>query len=557
MSIIAPGAIQRVGEQAGRRVNSRGKVVQTMEERTEYAGLNWLRFLSRRSFLKGSAAATASSVLLPTRAAAASAPSLPPVPSLKELASDRITHRFRDLYSTPATQNEWGYVKAAKSVTGITAISFPPYACCGIPDTTWSPGYLTTCELYLNGQLLSVASPPPGDTSYIWYPHRLVREAQAEGLWFTTVTFMSSKQRSVAQSIVVKNMGSQQRTITLGFDLRAAVTKKTEAWFVNSPGEADNRITADPARGCLIFEAQHSKAVSVQGFSPRPDGVRDLRVLVFDVTLGPGESREFHYANAIAADGAEAIESYERIQASFRELLRENEEAFTSLIRAAFTPGNSEFSGHLPQLVTNDESLWNLYYRGFTNLLFARRVSPDSAYGATYITLGGRVLPTLSFPWDTSLTSLSLAMLDPEALRCLVETWMVQEMHQHLATDYVSGQAVGPWYAVNDMAILRCAENYLRVTGNFAWLEKQVDGKSVLNHLIDHALYWKQLDKYGHGLADYGKIENLLEVVSTYIHEVAGMNAGNVRGMRFAATLLDRKGDSYARQCKTRPQCAA
>ncbi len=108
----------------------------------------------------------------------------------------------------------------------------------------------------------------------------------------------------------------------------------------------------------------------------------------------------------------------------------------------------------------------------------------------------------------------------------------------------MSGQAVGPWYAVNDMAILRSAQNYLRVTGNFAWLEKQVDGKSVMDHLIDHALYWKQLDKYGHGLADYGKIENLLEVVSTYIHEVAGMNAGNVSGMRFAAALLDRKGDS-------------
>ena len=35
----------------------------------------------------------------------------------------------------------------------------------------------------------------------------------------------------------------------------------------------------------------------------------------------------------------------------------------------------------------------------------------------------------------------------------------------------------------------------------------------------------------GHGLADYGTIENLLEVVSTYLHEVAGMNAGNVRSM--------------------------
>src|SRR5256886_9332779 len=148
------------------------------------------------------------------------------------------------------------------------------------------------------------------------------------------------------------------------------------------------------------------------------------------------------------------------------------------------------------------------------------------------------------FPWDTSLTSLSLALLDPDALRRLVENWFVQDMHQHLATDYVSGEGVGPWYAVNDMAIVRCAQNYLRVTGDFAWLDKRVGESTALDHLVSHATYWKQLDKQGHGFGDYGKIENLLEVVSTYLHETAGMNAGNVSSMRFVASLLERRGDS-------------
>jgi hypothetical protein len=73
---------------------------------------------------------------------------------------------------------------------------------------------------------------------------------------------------------------------------------------------------------------------------------------------------------------------------------------------------------------------------------------------------------------------------------------------------------------------------------------------------VDHALYWKTLDKLGHGLADYGKLEDLLEVVSTWIHEVAGMNAGNVYGMRFVASLLDRRGDS-ARAAQMRSEAQA
>jgi len=355
---------------------------------------------------------------------------------------------------------------------------------------------------------------------------------------------MPAKRRAVAQLIRVKNLGTSVRKINLGFDMRAGVANKTTAWFINYPGEADNTIHWDSGRGALIFAAQHSPAVSVQGIVPETNRVESGRMLSFDVTLGPGETKEFHYVNVVEGTAETALAAYDDLQSRFSEVERENESSFNSLLKSAFTPGNSDFSGHLPQLETDSESLWELYQAGFRNLMFARRASPDSKYGTTYITLGGHVLPTLSFPWDTSLTSLSIALLDPEALRRLVENWFVQDMHQHLATDYVSGEAVGPWYAVNDMAIVRCAANYLRVTGDFGWLDKRVGDHSTLDHLVDHATYWKQLDKQGHGLGDYGKIENLLEVVSTYLHETAGMNAGNVYSMRFVADLLDRRGDS-------------
>ena len=58
----------------------------------------------------------------------------------------------------------------------------------------------------------------------------------------------------------------------------------------------------------------------MQGFQPKPNGIRDLRMLIFELTLAPGESRELHYANAIAGDKSEAIESFERIQEGFHRL---------------------------------------------------------------------------------------------------------------------------------------------------------------------------------------------------------------------------------------------
>jgi hypothetical protein len=355
---------------------------------------------------------------------------------------------------------------------------------------------------------------------------------------------MPSQQPAVCASIAVRNETGEPRRVRIGFDLRAGVTaKRDQPMRVGTVAEHDNRLTTDPARGCIVFEARHTRAFSVQGVAPRPDRIEHGRMLVYEFSLAPGETKTFHHANVIGDDGEAAVKLYDQLQARFEQLATENEERFTSLIRSAFTPGNSDFSGHLPQLVTRDRALWKLYYTGFAGLLISRRLPPNAAYSPAYITIA-RLMPTLSFIWDTMLTSLSLSLLDPQALRTLLERWLAADMHQHLSSDYLTGEAVGPWYAVNDMGILRCAHDYLRVTGDFAWLDKIIDGKSVLERLADHALYWKALDKYGHGLADYGELGNLLEVVSTYIHEVAAMNAGNVYGMRLVASLLDRRGEA-------------
>ena len=263
--------------------------------------------LDRRSFLKLSALSTALPLAAPAsvvagRGAASSgaeqtaAPKgelLPAIPKPADLASDRLVHHFRDLFAPPPAQNEAGYLQATKSVSGITAITFPPLSCCGIPEPPFSPGNLITCEIFLNGRILTSYPPPAGEVAYTWYPHRIVRETLVEGLRFKTETFLPSKQRAVAELIAVKNEGHERRKISLGFDLRAGVTvKRDKPWFVNSSGESDNKLTRSESHGCVIFEAQHSRAVSIQGVSPRPTRIEQGRMLVHEFSLEPGESAE-------------------------------------------------------------------------------------------------------------------------------------------------------------------------------------------------------------------------------------------------------------------------
>lgn len=500
--------------------------------------------MNRRSFLKvsaGAVAVAAQSQALPALPSAARR--LPSVPSLNDLASVRMPHTFMELFNLPIAMNDWGYAQSVKSVSGITAIAFPPYVCCGVPDTPWSPGLLNTCEMIVNDRLAAITDDPAQAVTYQWFPHSVVREQTVDGIRFRTTLFLPPEQRAVLQKIEIHNVSGQSSSLTLGFDMRAAVTKKTSAWMASLPGEADNHLSRDASHGRLTWTAQHSPAACAQGIHPPADTVAGGNVLQYRFSLSPGESRDLHFVAALAADASEANALHDRLQENFAMLESQSERRFEQWLRSAFTAGNSDFSGHLPRLQTDSETLWNLYQNGLRNLLTARRRSPDSAYGPTLLTLSGHVLPTLSFPWDTSLSSLSLALLDPEPLRNLVEIWFQRDMHQHLATDYITGEAVGPWYAVNDAAIVRCAQDYLRISGDLAWLDKSVAGKTVLDSLLDHATYWKKL-MGRNGLADYGGITNLLEVVSTYTHEVAGMNAGNVSSMRFVAALLEKRGRS-------------
>ncbi len=75
-----------------------------------------------------------------------------------------------------------------------------------------------------------------------------------------------------------------------------------------------------------------------------------------------------------------------------------------------------------------------------------------------------------------------------------------------------------------------------------AFLDEIVGDETVAESVRQWAMAWKKLRR-GTALADYGEIDNLLECVSSYTHEVASLNAANVWSMRTAAALAELRGD--------------
>jgi hypothetical protein len=142
-------------------------------------------------------------------------------------------------------------------------------------------------------------------------------------------------------------------------------------------------------------------------------------------------------------------------------------------------------------------------------------------------------------------------MLDPVEMRRQLEHWIASDIHTMFGTSSLTGGAVGQWYSVNDYAMVRMVGDYVRITGDVAFLSHEIAAgdaapQPVWRHLIAWATAWQKLCSSESGLADYGEINNLLECVSTYTHEVASLNAANIWSMRAVAGLLDQVGQADA-----------
>lgn len=452
------------------------------------------------------------------------------IPSSDSLRSAPLVHRFGDHFNPPGLTNFLGCVQADLDVTGIRSLNFPPFA----TSDSVSAG------LYVDGRYFPSTGAP---VTFVWRPDRIERTAEVRGFRLHSTTFLVTGQMAAVVVLDIENTSPHAREVDFSLACKATVTKNTgrweEAW---PPFEDDNHIWVDRDRMALGFTARNSVAANLQGTVPPADHL-ELNGLTFVRRLEPGERFRLSYIQVIGSTLADATATYDAIAADVEGEMQKTRREWGAELRAAFTPGNDRWSGSLPRLETSDDDLRRLYNAGVLGVVLFKRDTPESIIGRAYDTLMPRFWQGLTFLWDYSLSSMVHALLDPKVMRTYLEHWMSTDVHTHMGTEWRTGQGVGAWYSINDSAMLRTARDYLRWTGDRDWLTSGVGSvhgveQSVADYLLEYARAWEQF-KTPNGLADYGGIGNLLECVSTYVHEVASMNASNVAGLRSVADIYE------------------
>jgi hypothetical protein len=437
-----------------------------------------------------------------------------------------MTHRFGDVFNPPGLTNFIGCVQVDVDPVAIRSLNFPPFAC---SDTV-------TAALYVNGKIFAAHGAP---VTITWFPDRVERVAEVDGLLIRSTTVLPMGKLAALVHVEVENRSGQEREVVLKLGLRANVTKQVRVWEnAFPPSESDNIVEVDEARGALRFRARQSSAVSLQGVYPAAQRPACNGVQV-RWRMKVGERQSFTYLNVIAETAREAEHVFDELAPRAELEIARARDEWNAELRAVFTPGNDRYSGHMPLLETSDRDILKLYHTGILGVIYFKRDTPFSVHGRAYTTLMPRYWQPVTFLWDYSLSSLVHALLDPAVMRSNLARWMKLDIHKHFGTEYLTGGGVGPWYSVNDYAMTTIARDYLRFSGDFDWLDHHVsDGESrVVDYLERYANNYQRFVTKN-GLADYGGLNNLLECVNSYVHEVASLNAANVFCLRTVAEIV-------------------
>ena len=392
------------------------------------------------------------------------------------------------------------------------------------PTCQWRAGY-PLVKLSLDG----VEYPA---TDVRWYAYRAMRRnLDCAGVAVETDTRMVNEERGVLCRIALTNTTKAPKTIQLALHV---------------PGKLDG------AAG-VLNTTQNPRTTSALQPSRKPDEItvegNDV-VWHWKLALPAGAAADVGF---VAGDEAKdkVVDTRQKVAAWAKHFDAEMS-AFQSVWEKrwadAFTPGNGHFSGNLPILKTDAAALRRNYYMGALTMLGMERT--QFPIHRAFVTSGERS-EGIQYFWDASMGATAWALLEPVDMKAVLRRWLVQnprggvhislrDAHGYDAKYYdaISG------YAANACTVFQTTDVYLRVTGDWTFLDETLEnGKTVLESLDALATDWETLPKGPGGLVSYGNNGKLLETAPLYVECVASVNAQNVWMMRKAADWEEFKGD--------------
>lgn len=371
----------------------------------------------------------------------------------------------------------------------------------------YSPPFAADCQLdiLLDGH-------PVALERYEWRPGEVWRSGRSGELRVETLLTPAANQRGFLLMARVTNEGADEAVMPLSVTMRGKLNR-IQVWYFGPP-TATEPLTAsknsnNPRNNRLLLENTQD-AVAIVTDLPGIAQAADKASLAGNLTLASGQSTQFHVALAVGTV-EEATAAADELLAKPAVQIAAARRYWANQIETLYT--------RVPRLISDNRLLVDFYDRGLLNIPLARWELPGFVLSPYYADCGMDGGAFCSYIWGTTGYGAQINPLcDPAATRAYLLQNFKSKPLEHYAFSPLDGTAIGPHYSYNQYSIVRGIYCYVTLTGDVAFLDEKVDGKTVLEHVIAQATYRDDLTQPVQ-LLDYGNNSNLLELRRTKTYE--------------------------------------
>jgi hypothetical protein len=487
-----------------------------------------------------------------------------PALSLDDLATAWMPRRMTDLAGMPGLNNDIGAIQVEADIAAIKHPVFPPY----------SGGNETTGITLLNGRQLAQAVT---HVDVRWRAFEIERRCESDGWRLESRTALLPEQPGVLVQLKITNAAGRARKLKIGLICSGrSVNTGNEgyAWAVPTiPTDVSSftrtrglgqTVTATEIPDSRCFTNDQGNGHCVHAVWPAPSRWERERIPVWETEVRPGKSLVVNLLCSFHAERAQAEQIAGQWRLQDGKLFVAARARWEALWKAAFTPGNGVFSGHMPLLDSRHDAMNRLYYNGVLTILTCRRVYPQAVIKPCYLTLWPRRGEgSVYLPWDLGCTSGVLARLDPSSLRdhlllAASAPWLNSQV-----TNLFTSESGGWPCCAHPQSIYTSAFNLLRWAGDDSWMSasiirqpKKVQGFEAASQGQvtaaqreearkmtgrDAFLEAVQVHRQHHlphkATVDFGGRGSYLECITTYAHGTAGHTALQAWALREAGAV--------------------
>lgn len=389
----------------------------------------------------------------------------------------------------------------------------------------WSPPFVSS-NFLLEGRVEGELVPT---RKWAWRPCQVEREGSVRQVAVASTTTLIHGQRAAVCGFTFKNRGPAAVPLeffTLGW------LDAVQDWGFARPGSGTETTLQAGGRRLTLGQGKMAVVVGIDS----PEWAWEVSGNLGHATtwLPASQARTVHLAIAIG-QAEEAAASVDRLLA--------DPAAAVAAARQEYARQVTEVFQRLPSLESSNAQLVRWYERSLVHFLMNRWDLPDFVlhpYYSTGSVNGGCVA---NYLWNFGEVWEILPLFDPAAARAHIKQFLKCDLLKHFYFSPITGAAGGVWYMINQEKIIGLTYYYVLLTGDLAFLEDTVDGRSIREHMVIQAMYGDDPGK-PIALIDYGPSGSHLELRRkfTYNHLKPDLNARRYAGYLRAAALCDLAG---------------